>query len=236
MTAVDAELSKAREELEALGYAISHDLGAPVRAIAGFAGILLESYAGALDDDGKRFLAIVRSESEKMGEMVEGAALYCRLSAQTVRAVPCDMESLARASAQRQSEGAVAGGLDLRIGPLPQVVGDPDMLAQVWDRLIGNAIKYSGGRTDAAIEISGTTVDGEAVYSVADNGAGFDMEFAGRLFALYRRLHRADEFPGVGVGLAIVRCVVARHGGRVWTNATVGEGATFSFALPVEGA
>jgi light-regulated signal transduction histidine kinase (bacteriophytochrome) len=221
-------LEAANKELESFSYSVSHDLRAPLRAVDGFAKILEEDYGARLDEEGRRLLGVVRSSSRHMGQLIDDLLDLSRLGRLALGKRPVDMAGLAREVAQELPRGNAA----VDIGPLPACHSDPRLLRQVWANLIGNALKYSGKRAGAHVEIGGREEPGESVYWVRDNGVGFDMRYVGKLFGVFQRLHGADEFPGTGVGLAIVQRVVARHGGRVWAEGRPGEGACFHFSLP----
>jgi signal transduction histidine kinase len=229
------QLAAANRELEAFSYSVSHDLRAPLRAIDGFSRILFEDYEGALDDEGRRVLDVIRSNTQKMGQLIDDLLAFSRLGRKPIEKAEVDMKELARA-ASAQIGGARAGHppVDLRIGELPRARGDRAMLTQVFVNLLSNAAKYSATRPDPRVEVAGRVENGHNVYFVRDNGAGFDMRYAHKLFGVFQRLHGPDEFEGTGVGLAIVKRVVERHGGRVWAEGAVGEGATFYFTLPRE--
>jgi signal transduction histidine kinase len=221
----------ANRELESFSYSVSHDLRAPLRAVDGFARMLQEDYAGKLDDEGRRLLAVVRDSAVRMGRLIDDLLAFSRLARQEAAMQPLDMTGLAREVAGDLAKGAPA---KIEIGELPAARADRALMRQVWANLIGNALKYSGKRADARIEIDGRQEAGENVYRVRDNGVGFDMRYAGKLFGVFQRLHSSDEFDGTGVGLAIVQRVVARHGGRVCAHSAPGEGARFEFSLPRE--
>ena len=232
-----AQLGAANQDLESFSYSVSHDLRAPLRAIDGFAQMLEDDCKDKLDDGGKRFLSVIRENSRRMGTLIDELLRFSRLGRQPVAMRKVDMGALVREVVADILAGAVAEGAtgpapQIEVGALPSVLGDSVLLRQVWANLIGNAVKYSGKTDQPVIQIRGQLEDGEVCYSVQDNGAGFDMQYAERLFGVFQRLHRADEFSGTGVGLAIVHRVVTRHGGRVWAKGTVGGGARFSFALP----
>jgi len=222
---IEEELAALNKELESFTYSVSHDLRAPLRAIDGFGRIIEEDYGPRLDDEGRRLLAVVRSSSKQMGQLIDDLLDFSRLGRQDLSKQSVDMAALAR-------EAAREAGIEPDLGALPAAHADPALLRQVWLNLLGNAAKYSGKRPDARIEVGGRQEDGQSVYWVRDNGVGFDMRYAGKLFGVFQRLHGADEFPGTGVGLAIVQRVVSRHGGRVWAEGRVGEGACFHFTLP----
>jgi len=221
-------LEAANKELESFSYSVSHDLRAPLRAVDGFAKILEEDYGERLDAEGRRLLGVVRSSSKHMGQLIDDLLDLSRLGRLALGKRPVDMAGLAREVAQELPRGDAS----VDIGPLPACHADPRLLRQVWANLIGNALKYSGKRAGAHVEIGGREEPAESVYWVRDNGVGFDMRYVGKLFGVFQRLHGADEFPGTGVGLAIVQRVVARHGGRVWAEGRPGEGACFHFSLP----
>jgi PAS domain S-box-containing protein len=217
------------KELESFSYSVSHDLRAPLRAVDGYARMLEEDYGPRLDDEGRRLLAVVRESSQRMGRLIDDLLAFSRLGRQEPAKQACDMTSLAQEVVHELRNGSTAS---IELGALPRVQADRALLRQVWANLVGNALKYSGKRADARIEIGGREENGEAIYWVRDNGAGFDMRYVGKLFGVFQRLHRADEFDGTGVGLAIVQRVVSRHGGRVWAEGKPGEGACFHFSLP----
>jgi signal transduction histidine kinase len=228
-----AELEATNRELESFSYSVSHDLRAPLRAVDGYARMLEEDHAARLDDEGRRLLAVVRGASMRMGLLIDDLLAFARLGRQAPQRRPLDMTSLAREVAD-ELNGAGLARIDLPA--LPQASADPALLRQVWTNLLGNALKYSGKRKDARVEIGGREADAENHYWVRDNGVGFDMRYADKLFGVFQRLHRVEEFPGTGVGLAIVQRVVTRHGGRVWAESRLGEGACFYFSLPREAA
>ena len=222
------ELHAANQELESFSYSVSHDLRAPLRAIDGFGRILEEDYGGQLDAEGVRLLGVVRANSRRMGQLIDDLLEFSRLSRQPVAKQAVDMGALARevTATLRPAPAQV------ELAPLPHAAADPALLRQVWVNLIDNALKYSGKQPAPRIEIGGREERAETLYWVRDNGVGFDMRYADKLFGVFQRLHAAAEFPGTGVGLAIVQRLVARHGGRVWAESKPGEGACFFFSLP----
>ena len=229
-----ADLERKNEELESFSYAVAHDLRAPLRAIHGFSQLLVEEHANALDADGKRLLRVVRDNVRQMGRLIDDLLALSRLGRQELERVPVDMAALARSVAEELQRVEPRGTVSVRIGDLPCTSGDRGMLQQVFVNLIGNAFKFSQRVSHPTVEI-GCMERSEPTYFVSDNGAGFDARFADKLFKVFQRLHRAEEFEGTGVGLAIVQRIVQRHGGRVWAEGAVDRGATFYFTLPAEG-
>lgn len=225
-----AALVAANKELEAFSYTVSHDLRAPLRAIDGFSRILLESYAAELPAEAQEYLRDVRANTQQMGRLVDDLLAFSRLGRLTMR-----MQSLVTAdlvSSVVQSLQATHGRrVELRIGELPPCRADPGLLKQVWFNLLDNAMKYTGKRDPAIIEVGFVPDSNPLVYYVKDNGVGFDMRYSHKLFGVFQRLHRAEDYEGTGVGLAIVQRIVQRHGGRVWAEAEPDRGATFFFTL-----
>jgi PAS domain S-box-containing protein len=226
------QLLATNQELESFSYSISHDLRAPLRAIDGFALMIEEDCRDALDAEGRRYLAVIRDNSKRMGSLIDDLLEFSRLGRLPVVTLDINVDSLVQevvAEVLTVSEDRVP---QMDIGPLPVARGDRGLLRQVWINLIANAVKYTGKQIMPRITVRGEQNDTEIIYSVSDNGVGFDMEYVGKLFGVFQRLHRADEFSGTGVGLAIVHRIVSRHGGRVWAEGKLNEGATFYFALP----
>jgi len=227
-----AALAAANRELDAFSYSVSHDLRAPLRAVEGYAGMLEEDYGARLDDEGRRLVGAVRSGGRQMNRLIEDLLEFSRVGRADLRRLEVDMAALAREAA-----ALPPGAARVRIesGEILAASGDRALLRQVWVNLLSNAVKYSGKREQPVVQVGSRSEGGQAVYWVRDNGAGFDSRYADKLFGVFQRLHRADEFPGTGVGLAIVQRVVTRHGGRVWAESKLGEGACFYFSLPREG-
>jgi PAS domain S-box-containing protein len=234
-----AQLEATNKELESFSYSVSHDLRAPLRAVDGFALMLEEDYKERLDAEGLRYLSVIRQNSRRMGALIDDLLAFSRLGRQPVAHGEVNVDSLVREVVEEVLHteslgegGAAATAPHIEVEPLPSARGDRGLLRQVWSNLIANAVKYSSKAARPFIQVSGIRVGAENHYSVRDNGVGFDMDYAGQLFGVFQRLHRADEFSGTGVGLAIVHRVVTRHGGRVWAEGKVDHGAVFSFALP----
>jgi len=226
-----AELEAANRELEAFSYSVSHDLRAPLRAISGFAGIVLEDYGAQLPAEARHYLDRVRHGGERMGELIDDLLSFSRLSRQPLTRQPVSMDKMVREVWAEVSPRGDDHPIEIRIGELPTCHGDLVLLKQVWVNLLANAVKYTRGRQPASVEIGCDQANDTTVYFVRDNGVGFDMQYAGKLFGVFQRLHRADQFEGTGVGLAIVQRVIHRHGGRVWAEAELDRGATFFFTL-----
>jgi len=229
-----AELQAANRELESFSYSVSHDLRAPLRGVVGFAGALMEDHGPELSGEGRRKLGIVMDEGRRMGVLIDELLAFSRLGRKALQLTAVDMTELARGcleSLQAQHQGAPP---EVWLGALPAARGDRVLLGQVWINLLSNALKFSAKRERPRIEIGAETRGRECTYRVADNGAGFDARYQSKLFGVFQRLHDASEFPGTGVGLALVQRIVNRHGGRIWAESRPGEGATFYFALPVE--
>jgi two-component system sensor kinase len=225
-------LKATNAELEAFSYSVSHDLRAPLRAIHGFARILLEDHGTQLDSEAKRVLGVIDGNTKRMGQLIDDLLSFSRLGRKEVESARVDMAELVAAVADEVRRGVGDRALDITIGPLPPARGDRDMLRQAITNLLENAAKFTRQRTPGHIEVGHRANGPESVYFVKDNGAGFDQRYAGKLFGVFQRLHRAEEFDGTGVGLAIVQRIVLRHGGRVWAEGQLDAGATFFFTLP----
>jgi signal transduction histidine kinase len=226
------QLAAANKELESFSYSVSHDLRAPVRAIAGFSKLLTDQHEGELNDEAKRKLGIVRSEAARMGALIDDLLAFSRLGRQSLQCASVDMAELVRLNFDSLAAASEGPKPALRLGSLPTAHCDRSLLAQVWINLLANAIKFSSKKANPTVEVSAISDDQEHIYYVRDNGAGFDPRYAPKLFGVFQRLHASDEFPGTGVGLALVQRIIARHGGRVWAEGAPGEGATFYFTLP----
>jgi PAS domain S-box-containing protein len=226
-----AELETANKELEAFSYSVSHDLRSPLRTVDGFSQAVLEDYGHQLPDEGRRYLQTIRDGAQRMGVLIDDLLTFSRLSRMPLNRQKVDTARIVRDVLEELGAGKQGDNLELKIGELSPVYGDPALLKQVWVNLISNALKYSRNRETAVIEIGQRQERDETVFFVSDNGTGFDMQYAHKLFGVFQRLHRTDEFEGTGVGLAIVQRVISRHGGRVWAEAAPDRGATFSFTL-----
>jgi PAS domain S-box-containing protein len=227
-----AELESVNRELEAFSYSVSHDLRAPLRHIAGFAELMREHSSGILDDSAKRYLGIISDSVAQMGKLIDDLLLFSKTGRADMHHERIDMQALVSevvADCAQQMEGRE---IEWEIASLPEAQGDRPMLKQVWLNLISNAIKYSRLRERGTIKIGCQQNDEELEFYVQDNGAGFDMEYADKLFGVFQRLHRSEDFEGTGVGLANVQRIVSRHGGCTRAFGKVDEGATFYFSLP----
>ena len=229
-----AQLEAANRELEAFSYSVSHDLRAPLRTIDGYALALSESCTAALGEQGRRYLDVIRAGAQRMGLLIDDLLRLARLGREPLAQQPVSMVELVRQAIEEIGAAAKEPRVRIEIGELPPCSGDPALLRQVWVNLLSNAVKYSRHSDPALIRVGAVAEGNATIYSVADNGVGFDMQYADKLFRVFQRLHREEEFPGIGVGLALVQRVVERHGGRVWAQAAPGKGATFRFSIPRE--
>ena len=229
----NSELSTMAKELEAFSYSVSHDLKAPLRAMAGFANILSEDYAPKLDENGRRVIGVINDNAKKMGQLIDDLLKLSHLGRMAMEVVDIDMKALVESICRELKEDLSRDrSIEVLVKPLPPARADAMLIKQVFTNLISNAIKFTVRKGKAVIEIGGYDKNGERVYYVKDNGAGFDMKYADKLFGIFQRIHAQEEFGGTGIGLAIVKSAVLRHGGRVWAEGKVGQGATFYFTLP----
>ena len=227
------ELAAAYQDLESFSYSISHDLRAPLRTIDSFAQVLEDEFAEPLGEEGRRVIGIIRRGSQKMDQLIVGLLEFSRVGRERLELDRIDMTALADAAAAEAMAAYTGPKPQIDIAELPEAAGDATVMRQVWCNLIGNALKYSAKRPEPRIRISGRIENREAIYQVEDNGAGFDMRYADKLFGVFQRLHRTEDFSGTGVGLAIVHRILARHGGRIWAQGAIDAGACFEFALPI---
>jgi PAS domain S-box-containing protein len=225
------ELEALNSELEAFSYSVSHDLRAPLRAIDGFTRILADEYAAHLDTEGKRLCSVVRENAKSMAQLIDDLLAFSRLGRAETNLSRIDMGTMASAVFHELTTPESRARIDFQVGTLPPAIADPTLMRQVWMNLLSNAIKFSSRRQRAVIKVSAQQSPGENVYAVRDDGAGFEMQYVGKLFGVFQRLHSAKEFEGTGVGLALVQRVIRRHGGRVWAEGEPDKGATFYFAL-----
>jgi PAS domain S-box-containing protein len=226
------QLEQANRELEAFSYSISHDLRAPVRAISGFAQIIHEDHGHQLDGEVARLFKVISTSARRMGELIDDLLAFSRLNGQELERLPVDMTALAQSVVAEQLRDRREGQAGIRVTDLPEAVGDESMLRQVLTNLVSNALKFSREAAAPTVEIGARRDPGQTVYFVRDNGVGFDMKYAPKLFKVFQRLHNTEQFEGTGVGLAIVQRIIQRHGGQIWAESQPGEGATFLFSLP----
>lgn len=226
------QLESANRELEAFSYSVSHDLRSPLRSIDGFSQAILEDYQDLLPDEGKQYLSRIRSAAQRMATLIDDMLSLSRVTRVAMRSVPVDLSDLAREVCAELQKSFPDRHIQLTIAPDMQVLGDPNLLKVVLENLLGNAWKFTSRQTQAKIEVGMKIENKDTIYFVSDNGAGFDMAYADKLFGAFQRLHAMTDFPGTGVGLATVQRIIHRHGGRIWAEAAVDNGATFFFTLP----
>jgi light-regulated signal transduction histidine kinase (bacteriophytochrome) len=224
-------LEAANKELESFSYSVSHDLRAPLRAIGGFSNLLWEDHKDHLDEEAQRKIGIIRAQAERMGRLIDDLLAFSRLGRKALDPSELDMADLAQNTFNRLLNGE-GTTVKFNVGKLPRVTADRRLLEQVWANLLSNAIKFSSREEKPVVEVGAIVQGDENIYFVRDNGAGFDPRYSDKLFGVFQRLHDEDEFPGTGVGLALVHRIIARHGGRVWADSAPGDGATFHFSLP----
>jgi PAS domain S-box-containing protein len=229
-----AQLEMANRELEAFSYSVSHDLRAPLRAIDGFSQAVLEDFGSHLPAEGQRYLGTIRNGAQRMGALIDDLLAFSRLSRAPLTKTEVKTGSMVRSVLKELVSQLSGRKIELQIGELPMCKGDPALLNQVWINLLSNAFKYTQKREGAIVEVGCEQRAEGKVFFVRDNGAGFDMRYANKLFGVFQRLHRAEDYEGTGVGLAIVQRIIDRHGGRIWAEAAVDQGATFHFTLEPE--
>lgn len=229
-----SQLEAVNKDLESFSYSVSHDLRAPIRAIRGFSSLLIEDHASVLDAEARRKIDVIVSESARMGTLIDDLLAFSRLGRRALDPSEIDMQQLVRTTVERLRQSDHVASAEFRLGSLPKAKGDRGLFEQVWVNLISNAVKFSSKVETPVIEIGGISVEREHIYFVRDNGAGFDPAYRDKLFGVFQRLHHDNEFPGTGVGLALVHRIVTRHGGRIWADGELGAGATFHFTIPKE--
>lgn len=225
------QLTSVNKELESFTYSVSHDLRAPLRAIDGFANIMHEDYIHTLDEEGKRLLGVIQFNAKKMGALIDDLLAFSRLGRKEIQKINVNMQELVN-KVLLEADKMLNHKAAVKVEQILPAPADYTLMYQVLVNLISNAIKYSAKTKYPKIEIKSEQKNGEVIYSVKDNGAGFDMQYAHKLFGVFQRLHSQEEFEGTGVGLAIVQRIINKHGGKVWAEAELGKGATFNFSLP----
>lgn len=226
------ELNFLNKELESFTYSVSHDLRAPLRAINGYSQILLQEHTDQIDQEVMRLLTIINGNAKTMGELIDNLLSLSKLGKREIQKGQVDMNALVQGVLEEIKDTEAGKRVSWNIQELAACYGDYRLLRQVWMNLIANGVKYSGKKEEPQIEIRAEIKGNEIIYSIKDNGAGFDMQYADQLFGVFQRLHKPTEFEGTGVGLAIVQRIIYRHGGRAWAEGAVGEGASFYFSIP----
>jgi light-regulated signal transduction histidine kinase (bacteriophytochrome) len=227
------ELKQANKELETFSYSVSHDLKAPLRSLEGFSKLLSEEYAGKLDEDGQRWLHFISENANKMSLLISDILAFSKVSRSTVNKSKVDMKLLAREVFDAEKNNYPEKPIHFQLQDIPDSEGDPNMLRLVWQNLISNALKYSSKKESIDITISGFREEEFSVYSVKDQGDGFDEKYKDKLFGVFQRLHNPDEFEGTGVGLAIANRIIQKHQGWITANSKKGNGSEFTFAIPL---
>jgi len=226
------ELVAVNEELEAFSYSVSHDLRAPLRAIDGFSKMLVEDYGANLDTEGRRLLGVIQSSVGEMGQLIDDLLAFSRLGRKEISKTHINMRDLAEEVFRNLETEILQGEVQFNVESVPSLRGDRTLIREVLKNLISNAVKFARHRELTVIEISGRVEGNEHLYTITDNGVGFDMKYADKLFKPFQRLHSSGEFEGTGIGLALSHHIIHRHGGRVWAESKIGEGAVFHFAIP----
>jgi len=228
------ELEKANQALESFSYSVSHDLRAPLRAIEGFSKILNEEYSRVLDEQGSKYLSIIASSVTRMNQLISGLLMIFRVTKTELKKCAIDMNLLVEECIKELENSEQLSKVSISRHVLLEGQGDPVLIKQIWTNLLQNAIKFSSKKEKSVIDIRSYLDDHQVVYSISDNGVGFNQQYAKKLFTVFQRLHAPDEFEGTGIGLALVERIIQRHSGSVWADGIEGEGATFYFSLPRE--
>lgn len=226
------ELEAANKELESFSYSVSHDLRAPLRHVGGFVDLLIKNSSAQLDETGLRYLNIISESSKEMGNLIDALLTFSRLGRAELQRTKIDSKSMVIRLLKTFPEEFEGKNIEVKISELPSIMGDESLINQVWVNLISNALKYSKNKEKPIIEIGSKIEKEETIFYIKDNGAGFDMKYADKLFGVFQRLHKVKDFEGVGIGLANVNRIVLKHGGKCWAEGEVGKGATFSFSIP----
>lgn len=229
---INNDLLAVNKELDSFSYSVSHDLKTPLRVIRGFAQILKEDYETKLDEEGRRIIEAIGDNAKNMGILIDQLLAFSRLGRKELRKKEIDMNELAN-KVLIELNKSITHHAKINIGKLHRIEGDSRLIEQVMHNLISNAIKYSSKKENPVVEIYSKEKNDEVIFSVKDNGAGFDMKYYDKLFGVFQRLHKQNEFEGAGVGLSIIQRIITKHGGKVWAEGKVGEGATFSFSLTI---
>jgi len=227
------QLVEANTELESFSYSVSHDLRAPLRHIGGFIDLLTKSNLARLDETGIRYLNIISSSAIEMGNMIDALLNFSRLGKTELQRTKFSSKDLVKKALVTFQEELTGRDVEITIGDLPDTIGDEDLINQVWINLISNALKYTSKKEKTVIKIGGELVNNETIFQIKDNGVGFDMNYADKLFGVFQRLHKVRDFEGIGIGLANVNKIVMRHGGKCWAESEVDKGATFYFSIPI---
>ncbi|HTE44833.1 MAG TPA: ATP-binding protein [Gemmatimonadaceae bacterium] len=227
-----AELEAANRELEAFSYSVSHDLRAPLRAMDGFANMVNEDFAHLLPAEGRELLDRIMANAQRMSQLIDDLLRLSQIGRQPLAAQTVNIGDVARETLDELLRGHENRHIDVRVDDVPDCIGDLGTLRQLVANLLSNAIKFTARVPQAIVEVGAQLVSGETVFFFRDNGAGFSMQHAPRLFGVFERLHTSEEFDGTGIGLSIAQRIIQRHGGRIWADAAVGTGATFSFTIP----
>lgn len=230
----EMEIRNLNHELEAFTYSVSHDLRAPLRSVDGYARILQEDYGSKLDQEGERVINVIMNNAKRMGKLIDDLLEFARLGRKELQRSNVDMTGLVNSVKKELLDEVRGRSVEIKINPLDSAPVDIDMIKQVWVNLLSNAVKYTSKNEDAFIEVSSTKSDQFVEYIVKDNGVGFDMLYVSKLFGVFQRLHRIQDFAGTGVGLAIVKRVVEKHHGKVWAVSVPDQGATFYFSIPID--
>jgi light-regulated signal transduction histidine kinase (bacteriophytochrome) len=227
-----AQMEAANKELAAFSYSVAHDLRAPLRHIDGYVDLLVSRCRDGLTDKGLHYVDTIAASARQMGVLIDDLLQFSRTGRAEMRRESLDMNQALQEALTPLKESYTGRTIEWVIGELPSVRGDYALLRQVWANLLGNAVKFTRPRATARIEVSAREENGEIIFVVSDNGVGFDMQYVGKLFGVFQRLHSQEEFEGTGIGLATVQRIITRHGGRVWAEAELNRGATFYFTLP----
>ncbi len=227
-----AEVEASNKELEAFSYSVSHDLRAPLRHISGYVNLLNNQFGDGLPEKAGHYLNVTTDATKQMSNLIDDLLQYSRIGSQEIRRLELDMGELVSEVIKMMEEETKERKITWTVTDLPRVVGDPILLKQVWTNLLENAVKYTRDKAEAEIEVSCTREAKQWVFSVRDNGAGFDMRYAQKLFGVFQRLHSSAQYEGTGIGLANVQRIINKHEGRVWAEAQLNKGATFYFTIP----
>jgi PAS domain S-box-containing protein len=220
------------KELEAFSYSVSHDLRAPLRHIGGFVDLLVKNNSAQLDASGLRYLNIISESSHEMGNLIDALLTFSRFGRSELQLTKINSTKTVNQALETFSDELAGRNVKIKVSELPDVMGDPTLISQVWINLISNALKYSRKEENAVINIGSKIEDDKTIFHIKDNGAGFDMKYVDKLFGVFQRLHKAKDFEGIGIGLANVNRIIMRHGGKCWAESEVGKGATFFFSMP----